>query len=119
MNSKCTTDVNNRNSTKSRLYDFLIPVFIILLVLGAHYFNVIKVIELQFYDLLLFLKEPPSDNNNITFITINEQLITEINHNYPLSRDIIANSLVLLKEFNAESEEFRDYLIETGKLNQG
>lgn len=56
---------------------------------------------MKFYDILLHLKPEVAERQELLLIDIDDNTISEVNM-YPLSRDIMADSLILLREFDAE-----------------
>ncbi len=60
----------------------------------------IQTIESSLYDMLLRLKPEVKENEDLVLVNIDDLTITNINM-YPLSRDIFADGLLLMKELGA------------------
>jgi|GEM_PF-634477 len=56
-------------------------------------------LDSRFYDLLLRIKPAVAEDDSILLVEVDDQTISEVNM-YPLSRDIFADGLILMKEFD-------------------
>jgi adenylate cyclase len=84
---------------KNRL-DFIVPaivvaVFAVLAAIGA-----MDGIEQRVYDLFLHVKPAEVENSSILLLDVNDQAINEVGV-WPWSRDLMANGLILMREFGA------------------
>jgi adenylate cyclase len=85
---------------KDTIIDLLVPVIIGLLLVGLALTPVYHGIQWGLYDVLLRLKPSIEEDPAITIVNIDDETIEELNI-YPLTRDIMAQGLVTLTEFNA------------------
>lgn len=69
------------------------------------YLNVFEKLDLRFYDLLLHLKKDPPVNEKIVLATIDEIDIDKMG-DWPWTRDILADTIIRMKEFGTNSAVF-------------
>ncbi|MDF1568420.1 MAG: adenylate/guanylate cyclase domain-containing protein [Spirochaetaceae bacterium] len=69
-----------------------------LLFTGLLYVDFYRSLDSRFYDLLIRIKPGIQEDDSILLVEVDDQTISEVNM-YPLSRDIFADGLILLKEF--------------------
>ncbi len=86
---------------KKKFFVLTIPLFIALffslLLLLDNYRN----IEYKMYDILLHIKPEVEEKEELLLVNIDDLTISNINM-YPISRDIFADGLILMKELGAE-----------------
>ncbi|MBT3273619.1 MAG: CHASE2 domain-containing protein [Spirochaetales bacterium] len=80
------------------------PVIVGALLLGLNLLG-LRNFEWRIYDLFLKMKPPIEENDSLLLLVIDDTTINNINM-YPLSRDFMAEGLILLKEFNARYTTF-------------
>ena len=90
--------------------------FVFAIVIGIlGFFNFYEKLDYRFYDMLLHLKKEPAQNKNILYAEIDDESIFNLG-SWPWSRDIIADSLIHMKELGAERVVFDiEYLSPSNK----
>ncbi len=84
-----------------KILDIGIPVLISLLLSSLLFFEGYYNFENKVYDMLLHIKPDVSENEDILLVNIDDLTITNINM-YPISRDIFADGLILMREMGAD-----------------
>ena len=84
---------------KKVLSALIIPVLSALLFTGLLYTEFFQGLDSKLYDLMLRTRPGIKQDERLLIIDIDDLTITNINM-YPLSRDIFADGIVLMKEFN-------------------
>ncbi len=90
---------------KKNILEFLIPIFVSAVFALGSFFPVFDTFENRLYDLLLHLKKPIEENESILLLDIDDVAIAKVGV-FPWSRDIMANGLILMKEFEARYAVF-------------
>jgi adenylate cyclase len=80
--------------------DFLIPVLVAGVFTLLNLFGLYRGAERRVYDLLLHLKPSIPEEPSLLFLDIDDTAIAQVGQ-YPWSRDIMADGLILMKEFEA------------------
>jgi len=78
-----------------------IPLLISLLFSSLLFVEFYRSLESKVYDLLLHVKPEVQEAEDLLLVTIDDPTITHINM-YPLSRDIFADGLILMRELGAD-----------------
>ncbi|MBN2444585.1 MAG: CHASE2 domain-containing protein [Spirochaetales bacterium] len=78
----------------------IVPVIVSLIFVVLNLFPFYQEIEIKFFDILLHVKPGIKESPEIRFINIDEDSISKVGL-FPWSRDIMADGLILLKEFQA------------------
>jgi adenylate cyclase len=84
--------------------DILVPFLAGVLMLGVNLLG-FRTIEWRIYDLLLHLRPAVSEHEAITLLVVDDTTINTINM-YPLSRDFMAEGLIVLSELGAKYTTF-------------
>jgi adenylate cyclase len=86
-------------------FDFIVPAAAVVLfgVLAA--IGVMNRIEQRVYDLFLHIKPAEAENPSILLLDVDDLAISKVG-SWPWSRDVMANGLILLREFGARSAVF-------------
>lgn len=79
----------------------LIPVIVSIVFLIINFFSFFQEIETKFFDYLLHIKPEIKEYPNILFLDIDDDAINEVGL-FPWSRDVMADGLILMKEFDAD-----------------
>lgn len=82
------------------LYIFFIPVLITLLFSLMSYLPVYQTFENRMYDLFLAIRPEIEEDERLLLLDVDDLAISEVGV-WPWSRDIMANGLLLLREFDA------------------
>ena len=69
------------------------------------FFNVFEKLDLRFYDALLHLKKDPPVNEKIVLVAVDEIDIDKLG-DWPWTRNILADTIIRMKEFNTRSAVF-------------
>jgi len=83
---------------KRYLLPFIIALLAAALFSGLLYVDFYQTLDSRLFDLMLRIKPGIKEDKKILLLEVDDQTITEINK-YPLPRDIFADGLILLKEF--------------------
>ena len=84
---------------KKVLLALIIPVISALIFSGLLYIDFYSTLDSKLYDLMLRIRPGIEQDERLLIVDIDDLTITNINM-YPLSRDIFADGIVLMKEFN-------------------
>lgn len=90
---------------KSFLINLIITLVASAIVFCFCQFNLLEKIELRFYDGLSHLTKDPEMSDDILLLAITDQDINELG-DWPWSRDILADSLIRMKELGAKQAVF-------------
>jgi adenylate cyclase len=85
--------------------DFLIPVLVAGVFTLLNLFGLYRGAERRVYDLLLHLKPSIPEEPSLLFLDLDDTAIAQVGQ-YPWSRDIMADGLILMKEFEAKYAVF-------------
>ena len=97
--------MKKKNLLISALFTSLIK-FLVVLVFGLFcFFNIFQKLDYRLYDSLSRLRKEPPTDDNIMIVKIDDESINALGE-WPWSRDIIADSLLRMKELGAESAMF-------------
>lgn len=88
---------------KKRL-ELIVPILAGALMLALNLIG-LRTFEWRIYDVFLKLKPAIAENESILLLVVDDNTINNINM-YPLSRDYMADGLILLREFNAKYTTF-------------
>ena len=107
------------NSPKNNFFykylDIFIFVFLALFFFVLQIFGVFSKLDYRLYDGLLSVHSEPNENKNIVLIDADNKSIQDLGE-WPWSRDIIADVLLRLKEFNTNTAVFDiEYLSPSSK----
>ena len=91
--------VPRRIRMKKILLPLLFPILAALVFTGLLYVDFYRSLDSRLYDLLLRLKPAIDEDDSILLVEVDDLTISEVNM-YPLGRDIFADGLILMKEFN-------------------
>ena len=83
---------------KRHLLPFFIALLAAALFTGLLYVDLYQTLDSRLFDLMLRIKPGIQEDKNILLLEVDDQTITEINK-YPLPRDVFADGLILMKEF--------------------
>jgi len=83
---------------KRYLLPFIIALLASALFTGLLYVDFYQTLDSRLFDLMLRIKPGIKEDKSVLLLEVDDQTITEINK-YPLPRDIFADGLILLKEF--------------------
>jgi len=83
---------------KRYLLPFLIALTAATLFTGLLYIDFYQTLDSRLFDLMLRIKPGIDEDKSILLLEVDDQTITEINK-YPVPRDIFADGLILIKEF--------------------
>ncbi len=83
---------------KRHLFPFLIAVLAAALFTALLYVEFYKTLDSRLYDLMLRIKPGIEEDSSIILLEVDDLMLTE--SVYPLPRDIYADGLILLKEFD-------------------
>jgi adenylate cyclase len=86
-------------------YLFLIPLIIAAFFSTANFTRLYRIIDNKLYDFLLRVKPGIPENESILFVDIDDVAISKVGI-FPWSRDIMADGLILMKEFDANYAVF-------------
>ena len=86
-------------------YSILVPVLAVLVFTGLNFFDFYRVIENRIYDTLLRVKPAIPEDPSILLLDVDDTAIANVGV-WPWSRDIMAEGLVTMKEFNASYAVF-------------
>lgn len=90
---------------KNLLFTALIKI-LVLIVFGTFcYFNIFQKLDFRLYDALSALRKQPPVVDNIVLVKIDDESINRLGE-WPWSRDVIAGSLLRMKELGADSAIF-------------
>ena len=78
----------------------LIPFIVVALFTFLHFTKFYTNADWKVYDLMLHIKPPVKENKSILFLDVDDIAISNVGM-WPWSRDIMADGLILMKEFNA------------------
>lgn len=94
----------------------IILFFVFASVIGiCGFFNFYEKLDYRFYDMLMHFRKEPAQNQNILYAEIDDESIFNLG-SWPWSRDIIADSLIHMKELGAERVVFDiEYLSPSNK----
>jgi len=84
---------------KKVIIALIIPVISAILFTGLLYIDFYKALDSKLYDLMLRIRPGIEQDERLLIVDIDDLTITNINM-YPLSRDIFADGIVLMKEFD-------------------
>lgn len=84
---------------KKITFTILIPFIAAILFTGLLYTEFFHGLDSKLYDLMLRIRPGIEQDERLLIVDIDDQTITNINM-YPLSRDIFADGLILMKEFD-------------------
>jgi adenylate cyclase len=84
---------------------FLVPAIVSLVFLALFFTPVYQILELRFYDVMLHLKPKVREQPEILLLNIDELAIAQVG-TWPWSRDIVADGLLLLREFGNKAVIF-------------
>ncbi len=84
---------------------FVIPAIVSLALAALFFATPWRTAEKRVYDLLLHLRRAPVEDPHILLLNIDDQAISQVGI-WPWSRDVVANGLVLLREFGAACTVF-------------
>ncbi|MBN2536229.1 MAG: CHASE2 domain-containing protein [Spirochaetales bacterium] len=79
----------------------LVPVIVSVVFVVLNLFPFFQTIEIKFFDALLHIKPEIKENPAILFVNIDEDSIGKVGL-YPWGRDILADGLILMKEFDVQ-----------------
>ncbi len=84
---------------------FVIPAIVSLALAALYFATPWRTAEKRVYDLFLHLRRAPVEDSHILLLNIDDQAISQVGI-WPWSRDVVANGLVLLREFGAACTVF-------------
>ena len=88
---------------------------VILLCGGAGFLNFFQKFDFRLYDFMLSLRAEPKTRQEILFVEIDNRSLEDLGP-WPWSRDILANSLLRMKELGAETAVFDIEYLSPSKL---
>ncbi|MCD6122736.1 MAG: adenylate/guanylate cyclase domain-containing protein [Spirochaetales bacterium] len=88
-----------------KTFILLIPFIVVGLFTILHFGKFYRNADWKVYDLMLHIKPPVRENKSILFLDVDDIAISNVGM-WPWSRDIMADGLILMKEFNAKYAVF-------------
>ncbi len=85
--------------------DFFIPLLAVGIFVLLHFTTFYKNADEKLYDMFLHIKPPIAEEKSILFLDVDDLAISKVGV-WPWSRDIMADGLVLMREFNASYAVF-------------
>ena len=86
---------------EKKLFDFLVPAAASVIFIFLSAIGVFKGLENSVYDVLLHARTPVSEDDSILFVSIDDLSIAKVG-TFPWSRDVMADGLIVMKEFDAK-----------------
>jgi adenylate cyclase len=86
-------------------FDFIVPAAAVILFGALAAASVMNRIEQRVYDLFLHMKPAEAENPSILLLDVDDLAISKVG-SWPWSRDVMANGLILMREFGAASAVF-------------
>ncbi len=86
-------------------YYYLIPLLIIILTGSLHLVPGVQSADRGIYDLFLHIKPPVEEDSSLLLLDIDDLAISQVG-TWPWSRSVIADGLLILKEFNTDTVVF-------------
>ena len=104
----CYNDIMESLSSKKQFKvhrDIIISGIVILVVLLLTVVGIIEPFELKVYDLMMRLKSPTTERDDVVIVAIDDGSIAEIG-TFPWSRDVVADGIIRMRELGASSVTF-------------
>ena len=86
-------------------FDFIIPASVVILFFVLAAVGAMNRIEQRVYDLFLHVKPAVAENPSILLLDVDDIAISKVGQ-WPWSRDVMANGLILMREFGAAQAVF-------------
>ena len=86
-------------------FDLVVPAFIVIVFAALGFLGVLSRFDGRVYDLLLRARPPVPEEPSLLILDIDDAAIANVGE-WPWSRDVMANGLILMREMGAASAVF-------------